>query len=158
MCLASSAFAQSAEPAAASAAPAAPPPTAEEIKRVLDYQENGKDRGPALLDLVPCTKVDLTKGSATAFTCIEPITAAVKKGSVVQVWTQWFCPKGGKYEDVSIQAVLDGQVRNTVDITVEGLARTRTWRQFTVSKAGKWQFKVLQGGKELGMGSVTVEN
>jgi len=150
----SSAFAQSAEPAAA---PVGPPPPAEEIKRVLEYQENGKDRGPALLDVVPCAKVDSTKGSPTSFTCIEPITAPVKKGSVVHVWTQWFCPKGGKYEDVSIQSLVDGQVRNTVDVTIEGLARTRTWRTFTLNKPGKWQLKVLQGGKELGMTSVVVE-
>lgn len=139
------------------AAVAAPPPAAEEIKRVLDYQENGKERGPALLDVIPCAKVDSTKGTATSYTCVEPITAAIKKGAVVNVWTQWFCPKGGKYEDLSIQSLLDGQVRNTVDITVEGLARTRTWRPFTVSKAGKWQFKVMQGSKELGMTSVVVE-
>ena len=90
---------------------------------MLDYQENGKERGPALLDVIPCAKVDSTKGAATSYTCVEPITAAIKKGAVVNVWTQWFCPKGGKYEDLSIQSLLDGQVRNTVDITVEGRDR-----------------------------------
>ncbi len=139
------------------AAAPAPPPPPEEIKRVLDYQESGKDRGPALLDVVPCAKVDTTKTSATAFTCVEPITAPVKKGTVVNVWTQWFCPKGGKYENITIQSVLDGETRNTADVTIEGLARTRSWRPFTMTKPGKWQFKVRQGTKELGMTSVTVE-
>lgn len=134
-----------------------PPPPAEEIKRVLDYQENGKERGPALLDVVPCAKVDTTKTSPTAFTCIAPITGPVKKGTTVNVWTQWFCPKGGKYENITIQAVLDGETRNTTDLTIEGLARTRSWRPFTMNKPGKWQFKVRQGTKELGMTSVTVE-
>ena len=133
--LASNAFAEGPGPQAM-----APPPAAEEIKRVLDYQENGKARGPALLDVVPCAKVDATKGSPTAYTCIEPIISAIKKGSVVNIWTQWFCPKGGKYEDLSIQALLDGQVRNTVDLSIEGLARTRAWRPFTLAKPGKWQF------------------
>lgn len=148
--LASAASAQNAEPVAA--------PSADEIKRVLDYQENGKEKGPTLLDVVPCAKVDSTKGSPTAFTCIEPITAPVKRGTSVQVWTQWFCPKGGRYEDVAIQAALEGQVRSTVDLTIEGVSRTRTWRPFIVNKAGKWQFKVSQGGRELGTASVVVEN
>lgn len=152
--LAASALAQEA------AAPAAPaqPPSADEIKRVLDYQDNGKDRGPALLDVIPCTKVDQTKGSPTQFTCIEPITAPVKKGTTVLAWVQFFCPKGGSYEDVSIQYLHEGQVRNTVDVKIEGLARTRTWRGHTLAKAGKWQIKVLRGDKELGATSVTVEN
>ncbi|MCA2978874.1 MAG: hypothetical protein INH37_11350, partial [Myxococcaceae bacterium] len=63
--------------------PSAPPPTADELKRVLDYQDNGKDRGPVLLDVVPCLKVDQTKGSPTQFTCIEPLTGPVKKGTAV---------------------------------------------------------------------------
>jgi hypothetical protein len=41
------------------------PPSVEELKKLLDYQENGKDRGPVLLDVVACAKVDQTKGSAT---------------------------------------------------------------------------------------------
>src|SRR6187431_1814439 len=39
---------------AAPTGPVEPPPSADLIKKFLDYQENGKDRGPALLDLVPC--------------------------------------------------------------------------------------------------------
>ncbi len=154
LAVAATAFAQEAAPAA----PAAPPPPADEIKRVLDYQENGKDRGPALLDIVPCTKVDNTKGSATAFTCVEPITGPVKKGTTVNAWTQWFCPKGGKYEDISFQWVHEGQIRHTTDVTIEGLARTRTWRALTLGKPGKWQVKVLRGATELGSTTVTVEN
>jgi hypothetical protein len=149
-------FAQDPAPAAA---PAGPPPTADEIKRVLDYQDNGKDRGPALLDVIACGKVDQTKGSPTQFTCIEPITGPVKKGTTVNAWVQFFCPKGGKYEDLKIQWLLGSEVRQTTDFTVEGLARTRTWRAHTPPKAGKWTIKIVQGeGKELGSTSFTVEN
>lgn len=155
---ASFAFAQDPAPAAP-AAPAQPPPPAEEIKRVLDYQDNGKDRGPALLDIVPCNKVDQAKGSPTQFTCIEPITGPVKKGTTVNAWVQFFCPKDGKYEDLKIQWLLGSEVRQTTDITVQGLARTRTWRAHTPPKAGKWTIKVIQGeSKELGSATFTVEN
>ncbi|MEW5740464.1 MAG: hypothetical protein AB1938_16170 [Myxococcota bacterium] len=154
--VASLALAQEAAPAAP-ATPPAPPPPADEIKRVMDYQENGKDRGPALLELTPCTKVDNTKGSPTANTCIEPVTGPVKKGTTVFAWTLWFCPKDGKYEDVSIQFLHEGQVRSTVDVTIQGLARTRTWRGYSLTKPGKWEIKILRGTQELGATSVTVE-
>ncbi|MBL9039173.1 MAG: DUF2914 domain-containing protein [Archangium sp.] len=155
--LAAAARAQDAAPGAEAPVLLDPPPSADEIKRVYDYQENGKLRGPALLDLVPCLKVDQVKGSPTAFTCVEPITGPVKKGTIVHAWMQWFCPKGGKYEDITLQWMFDGQPRSTVDLVVEGLSRTRTWRAQSLTKAGTWQIRIMRGGKELGLASITVE-
>jgi hypothetical protein len=140
----------------APAKPVEPPPPADEIKRVMEYQEHGKDRGPALLEITACAKVDNEKGSATANTCIEPVTGPVKKGTTVFAWTLWFCPRDGKYEDVSIQFLHEGQVRSTVDVTIQGLARTRTWRGYSLTKPGKWEIKILRGAQELGGTSVTV--
>jgi len=151
---ASFAFAQDAAPAAAPP----PAPTPEEINKVLNYEDNGKDSGPILLQLVPCNKVDTAKGSPTQFTCIEPITGPVKKGTTVNAWLQFFCPKGGKYEDVTLQWLLDGQVRTTTDVKVEGQGRTRTWKASTLSKPGKWQIKLQRGGADMGKPvDVTVE-
>lgn len=152
-------FASAAQDAAPPAAPAQPPPPAEEIKRVLEYQDNGKDRGPALLDVIPCTKVDQTKGSETIFTCIEPVTGAVKKDTTVNAWLQFFVPKGGEYEDLKVQWLLGSEVRETKDFKIKGLARARTWLAHTPRKAGKWTVKVIQGDdKLLGSASFTVEN
>ncbi len=139
------------------AAPPAPAPTADEIKRVLDYQETGKDRGPVLLELVPCLKVDLTRGSPTQYNCIEPITAPIKKGTTVNAWTAFFCPKGGSYDDLSIQFLHENQVRQTADLKVEGFSRTRSFRSHQFSKSGKWVIKVLRGDKELGSAQVLVD-
>lgn len=163
LALSSSALAQGAPatapaPAAAPTTPAAPPPSADEIKRFLDYQENGKERGPALMDVIPCTKVDQTKGSPTAFQCIEPVTGPLKKNAAVMAWVQFFCPKDGKYEDLAVQFLLEGQVRNTYDLTVAGYGRTRTWKGANLGKAGKWTIKVLRGAIELGSATVVVEN
>lgn len=151
------AFAQEAAPAA-SPAPSAPAPTADEIKRVLDYQETGKDRGPVLLELVACLKVDLTKGSPTQYNCVEPVTGPVKKGTTVNAWTAFFCPKGGSYDDLSIQFLHENVVRQTADLKVEGFSRTRSFRGHQFSKPGKWLIKVLRGDKELSSVAVTVEN
>lgn len=146
------AFAQDAAPAA----PVEPPPSAETIKKVVDYLENGKDRGPALLDVIACTKVDTTKGSPTQFQCIEPVTAPVKKSTTVFAWLQWYCPKDGKYEDVQVQYLHEGQVRQTIDVPVSGFGRTRGWRGANLNKVGKWTIKVSRGDKELGSATVDV--
>jgi hypothetical protein len=140
--------------------PAVPPPTADEIKRVMEYQDNGKDRGPALLDLIMCSKVDQTKGSETIFTCIEPLKGPHKKDTSISAWVQFFVPKGGEYEDLKIQWLMGSEVRETKDFKIKGLARARTWLAHTPRKAGKWTVKVLQGdaNKELGSASFTVEN
>lgn len=133
-----------------------PPPTAEMIKKVLEYQERGAPAGPVLLDLVPCTKVDTTKGSPTQFHCIEPVGDSVKKNTTVFAWLQWLCPKDGKYEDISIQFLHEGQVRKTVDNPVAGFGRTRGWRGENFNKVGKWTIKILRGDKELGSATVNV--
>lgn len=134
-----------------------PPPPADEIRRVLDYQENGKERGPALIDLVPCLKVDNTKGSPTINTCVEPVSGPVKKGTTVFAWSMWFCPRDGKYDDVMLQFLHEGVVRNTIDLTIAGLARVRSWRGTAMTKPGQWEIKVLRGGRELGSTTVQVE-
>lgn len=149
-----------AEDAVVPAKPAAPPPTADEIKRVMEYQDNGKDRGPALLDVIMCTKVDQAKGSETIYTCIEPLAGAHKKDTTINAWMQFFVPKGGEYEDLKIQWLHGSEVRETKDFKIKGLARARTWLAHTPKKAGKWTVKVLQGedNKELGSATFTVEN
>ncbi|MFZ5440628.1 MAG: hypothetical protein ACOZQL_11515 [Myxococcota bacterium] len=151
------AFAQEAAPAAPTG-PVEPPPPADMIKKVVDYLENGKDRGPALLDVIPCVKVDNTKGSPTQFQCIEPVNGSVKKGTTVFAWLQWYCPKDGKYEDVQVQFLHEGQVRQTIDVPVSGFGRTRGWRGANMAKVGKWTIKVSRGDKELGSTTVDVAN
>jgi hypothetical protein len=90
--------------------------------------------------------------------CLEEVSGAVKKGSQVSVWTHWFVPKGGKYEDVTVQVLLDGQVRETKDIpALTESWRARTWKTVSMSKPGKWTIKLMRAGKELKSADVTVQ-
>lgn len=138
------------------AAPPAPAPSPEVIKQFLDYQERGAASGPVLLDLIPCTKVDNTKGSPTQYQCIEPVKGSVPKGTTVFAWLQWMVPKDGKYEDVQIQFLHEGQVRKTVDNPVAGFGRTRGWRGENFNKVGKWTIKITRGAQEFGTATVDV--
>lgn len=133
-----------------------PVPTPEMIKTVLDYQERGASAGPVLLDLVPCLKVDSGKGSPTQYQCVEPVGEKVTKGTTVFAWLQWLCPKDGRYEDVQVQFLHEGQVRKTVDNPVTGVGRTRGWRGENLNKVGTWTIKVLRGAQELGTRTVNV--
>lgn len=149
-----------AQDAGAAAAPVdtKPPPPADEIKHVLDYFYNGKDRGPALVELKACLKVDSSsKDAATKNECIEPVAGNVKKDTTVHGWTMWYLPEGANYDDVSLQFLFGNEVRSTVDVKLNTAGRTRTWRSSTASKKGKWTIKVKRGEQELGSTSFTVE-
>ncbi len=146
-----------AQDAGAPAAPAQPPPPADEIRRVLDYYYNGKDRGPALIDLKACLKVDGTKGSPTLNECTDEVKGTVKLNAMLHGWTAWYVPKGASYDDVTLVFLHDGQVRQTLDIKLDGEGRTRTWRTQQVTKKGKWTIKVMRNNAELGSVTVTVE-
>jgi hypothetical protein len=142
--------------AARGQATAAPSP--EEVKKVADYYNTGKDAGPILAEIKPCLKVDATKGSATFLDCVEPVTGKVKKGVLVNAWMSFLVPKDAKYEDLSLQWLLDGTVRTTQDLTLKFPGTSaRTYMATTANKPGKWEVKVLRDGKELGSAKFEVE-
>ncbi|MGC4115444.1 MAG: hypothetical protein QM765_12740 [Myxococcales bacterium] len=143
-------------PAVVRADPPAPSP--EEIKKVVDYYNNGKDAGPVLAEFKPCITVDTKKGSPTANDCTEPVSGKVKKGTPVFAWMNFLVPKDGKYEDLAVQWSVDGVVRTTQDLSLK-IAGTaiRTYYSSTINKPGKWEIKVLQGTKELGKASFEAE-
>lgn len=135
---------------AAPAVAAAAPPTADEAMKTVTYYYEGAAEGPVLIKSVACLKIDEAKDSKTKNDCLEPVTGPVAKGTKVSARTMWLVPVGGKYEDVTIQVVHDGVVRETKDValTIESL-RMRTWKTTTLSKAGKWEFKIARAGTEL---------
>ncbi|HEY3446959.1 MAG TPA: DUF2914 domain-containing protein [Myxococcales bacterium] len=142
--------------AARAEGPAAP--SAEELKKVIDYYNNGKDSGPILAELKPCITVDTKKGSPTQWDCTEPVSGKVKKGTPVNAWMNFLVPKEAKYEDLSVQWILDGQVRTTQDLSLKNSAvGARTYLVSTISKPGKWEIKVMQGAKELGSAKFEAE-
>ena len=101
--------------------------------------------------------MDEDKNSPTRNECLEPVNGTVKVGTLVHGWTSWYVPIGGKYDDAVLQFIHEGQVRSTIDLNLNTEGRTRTWRQSSLSKKGKWTIKVLRGGQELGLTVVTVE-
>lgn len=142
---------------AGTAGPAAPPPPADEVRRVLDYYFNGKDRGPTLVELHACLKVDSAKDSPTRFECVEEVKGPVKVNTMVHAWTMWFLPKGANYDDVTVQFAHEGTVRSTIDVKLDTEMRARTWRSQNLTKKGKWTISVVRAGAVLGTTTVIAE-
>lgn len=148
-----------AAPAEKPAAPAAAVevPTGAEIRKVLDYLDNGKGAGPVLGDLKLCTVIPTKKDDPHRFECTEEVKGKVKHGAVVHAWMQWHVPKDDKYDDVSIQFLHQGTVRSTQDLQLGAAYKTRTYKSQMLSKPGTWEVKVVRGDKELGKVTVEVE-
>ncbi len=137
--------------------PALPPPPAAEVRRVLDYYYNGKDRGPVLVELKACLKVDGTRDSPTRFECLEEVKGPVKVNTPIHGWTMWLLPKGANYDDVTLQFAHEGTVRSTIDMKLDTEMRVRTWRSQILTKKGKWTISVVRAGAVLGTTTVTAE-
>jgi hypothetical protein len=130
-------------------------PSPDQVKAVWDHFQSGKGKGPVLGDAVLCKTVE-QKVKETKFECAEALGETAAKGDVVNVWVAFLVPKDETIETVTVQALLDGQVRETKDLKLKGESmRTRTWTAFTLKKAGKWEFKIMDGDKALKTLSIT---
>jgi hypothetical protein len=125
-------------------------PTPEQVKEVFDHFWAGQGKGAILADAVLCKNVQQNKKDPKFLECIEPAGEAVSKGDSLHVYVTFLIPNGDKIESVTVQAVHEGQVRETHDLALKGdFIRTRTWTTFKVSKPGKWEFRVQDGDKTL---------
>jgi hypothetical protein len=144
-------------PAAAAAPVVVPPaPTAAEIQKVTNYFLNGKDGGPILMDLVFCA--DVKKNADGKLACVDPLGDTVKTGDTLAAFVKLFAPKGGKYEDIKLRFLLNGEVRSTSDFTVtEAWTGYGNYKKTTASKPGTWEIEVLRGDVVLGKKSIVAQ-
>ena len=136
--------------------PVPPAPTAAEIQKVTNYFLNGKDGGPILIELSLCA--DVKKSPEGKLTCIDPLGETIKKGETLTAFVKFFGPRGGKYEDVKLRFVLDGEVRTTTDFSVtESWTGYSNYKKTTASKAGTWVVEVTRGENTLGKRTIVAQ-
>lgn len=143
----------------AAAAATAPPsaPTAAEINKVVDYYQNGVDGGPVLVEFQLCAKV-ARNPTTQKLACEGELSATAAKGTAVAAFVKFFAPKGGKYEDLKVKFLLNGEVRSTSDFSVtESFSGYSNYKQTTLSKPGTWDVQVLRGEAILATKTVKVE-
>jgi hypothetical protein len=83
---------------------AAPP--AKTVKDVVDYFYNGQEEGPILTDAKLCKSIKALECE----TAIDP--KAVALGDVINVWMQFFVPKGAAYDDIIVEYKHEGVPRH----------------------------------------------
>jgi len=138
------------------AMPVPPAPTAAEIQKVTSYFLNGRDGGPILIELSLCA--DVKKNPEGKLACVEQLGDTIKKGDSLTAFVKFFGPKGGKYEDVKVRFLLDGEVRSTSDFSVtESWTGYSNYKKTTASKAGTWVIEVVRGDTVLGKKSIVAQ-
>lgn len=130
-------------------------PTAAEIKKVMDYFRTGQGKGPVLVDLVPCLKVD-RPAPGKKKDCVEPAGEKVKKGTVVNAFTRWFVPQDDTYE-LTFEWLHEGKVVSTGTASVEGSFGYGTWKAKTLSRPGTWEVRIKRGDEVLGSTKIVAE-
>ncbi|HEY4222173.1 MAG TPA: hypothetical protein VGO62_12540, partial [Myxococcota bacterium] len=92
-------------------------------------------------------------------TCDEVLGATAKKGDPLIAFVRFFVPKGGKYDDLKIVFLLDGEKRSSSDFTLsESWSGYANYRQATAFKAGTWEMQVLRGDQLIADAKVVVSN
>ena len=137
--------------------PSPPVPPRDEIRRSLDYYFNGKNSPPALVDFIPCLKVDIQKSSETYSQCLEIAKNSVPLYTRINLWTMWYLPQGSEYEGVILQVFWGEQLRLTEDYRLKTSGRFRTWRTVNLNRKGTWTFKIVQGSQEMDSLKLSVE-
>lgn len=129
-------------------------PAPDQVKAVFEHYWEGQGKGIVIAEAFLCAKIE-QKDKDKKYDCVERVTSA-KKEDKVDVYIVYLLPKGEEKE-IQIQAALDGTVRETKDVKINGsFIRGRTYRNFTLKKAGKWEFKIMDGSTTLQAVSVDV--
>jgi hypothetical protein len=129
-------------------------PSADEVKRVMGYFATGKGKGPVLLELVPCLKVDRKEGEARK-SCVEPVTDGVPAKTIVSAYMQFFVPADDTYE-VTVEFAKDGAVKSTKTVSIQTGYAYGTWTAASLNDAGTWTIKARVGADEVGSATVQV--
>jgi hypothetical protein len=133
-----------------------PAPSADEIKRVTAYWQRGQAGGPILMDLLLCSEAG--RNAEGRLECLGEVGASLKKNDKLTAFVRFFAPKGGRYDDIKVRFLLNGEVRTTSDLSVtESWVGYANYKTTTVSKAGTWEAQVLRGDVVLAARKVVVE-
>jgi len=114
-------------------------PTAKMVKEVVDYYYNGQEEGPILTEATLCKGVKNLQ-------CTEMITAdRVTIGETINVWMNFFVPKGASYDDILVEYQHEGIPRRLTPHKIEGSIRYRLVDKNRIDKTGSWTITVKKG-------------
>jgi hypothetical protein len=77
-------------------------------------------------------------------------------GEAINVWMQFFVPKGASYDDIVVEYKHEGVPRNLKAHKIEGSIRYRVVDRYKLDKPGKWTIAIKKGLTNLKMFNITV--
>ncbi len=148
-------------------------PTSDEVRRVMEFYNDGQGQGIVLIDSKVCQEIN--KEGPEKFNCKNEIIEFVKGsdasappevkhktkvGESLFIWMAYMVPKGDE-ENIIVQYNRSGITRRSSNLAVKGSIRYRTWSKFTPRKEGNWEVKILHdtgdAPKELNSFNLIVE-
>ncbi len=122
---------------------AAAAPTAKMITEVVDYYYNGQKEGPILTEAKLCKDVK-------NFECTETLNPdSLSKGQTVNVWMQFFVPKGASYDDIVVEYKHEGVPLRMTPHKIEGSIRYRLVDKSILNRPGNWTITIKKGVADL---------
>ncbi len=130
-------------------------PTADEVRKVLDFYNNGQGQGIVLRDSKICAGIH--KDGVSKYECKDEIIEFVQgddasippevkhKISVdetIWLWMSFMVPQGDKSK-VIIQYSMGGTARHSSKANVKGSIRYRTWTKYTPKTPGTWEITIF---------------
>ncbi len=130
-------------------------PTADEVRKVLDFYNNGQGQGIVLRDSKICAGIH--KEGTNKYECKDEIIEFIqgsdssappevkhktKVGETILVWMSFMVPQGDE-EKVIVQYSMGGTARRSSKANVKGSIRYRTWTRYIPKSVGTWEIKIF---------------
>lgn len=117
-------------------------PSADEVRNVVDFYNNGKDEGIVLADVKLCEGIG--KEGATKNECEGELNpASLTVGESVTVWMSFMVPLGLQEQEIMVQLNHQGVTREVEKATVTSAMRYRVWRKVKLDRAGDWSANII---------------
>ena len=108
-------------------------PTQDEIKKVMDYYNNGDEAAVAEMKL--CKEV-IKEGPEKNNCAEEAVPAGIQKGEKVFLWVNLMVPKN-QNPNISFQYSKNDRSIKTKEVAVTSALRYRTWQIIPTNKLGQ---------------------
>lgn len=117
-------------------------PTAQEVKKVIEYYKKGQGLGVVLVESMLCKEI--YRSGPKKHEAKDVIsTTAFKKGEKVFLWMNFLVPEHDK-ASIHFEYKRRGKVRKADDITISTATRYRSWKRMPTGQKGTWEVTISQ--------------
>ncbi len=117
-------------------------PTSAEAFKVIQYYVEGKGQGALLVDYKLCSEIG--KDGPEKNECVSDFSGnQVKAGEEAMIWMNFLVPTNDEAK-IYISFSRNNRIRKTVNFTLPGAFRYRTWKKIPTNAPGNWTIHIFQ--------------